>query len=142
MLVKDLMTHNVESISPQATLAEAAERMRALDVGPLPVVSGDQLVGMLTDRDIVVRCVASGDDPRTMTVKEAMTPDAITCFDDDTVDDAAKLMQKHMIRRLMIVDHEGQLVGIVSLADLATQQPDEILLADTVEEVSEPVFSH
>lgn len=139
MLVKDLMTPHVESISPQATLKEAAERMRDLDVGPLPVVNNEQLIGMLTDRDIVVRCVAVGDDPRTAIVKDAMSPDAITCFEDDTVENAAELMRLHLIRRLIVVDREGQLAGIVSLADLATQQPDEVLLADTVEEISEPI---
>ena len=82
MTLKDVMTPGVEVIAPEATLQQAAAKMRRLNIGPLPVCDGDQLVGMLTDRDITVRAVAEGCDPTTTTVREAMTPDIAYCFED------------------------------------------------------------
>ena len=90
MQLKEIMTPGAEIISPEATIREAAEMMRHLDIGPLPVCDGDRLVGMLTDRDITVRAVAEGCDPTTTRVREVMTPDVVYGFDDQDVQDAAR----------------------------------------------------
>ncbi|HET6425433.1 MAG TPA: CBS domain-containing protein [Planctomycetaceae bacterium] len=141
MLVRDVMTRNVECVSPQTTLQDAAQRMRDLDIGPLPVCDGDRLVGVLTDRDIAVRAVADGEDPRWISVEAVMSPDVITCQEDQTVDQAAELMQRHLIRRLLVLNGDHRISGILSLGDLATQQPDIVLAGEALESISEPVHS-
>jgi CBS domain-containing protein len=97
MRLKEIMTPGVEVISPEATIQEAAQKMSQLDVGPLPVCDGEQLVGMLTDRDITVRAVVEGCDPMTRTVREAMTPDMVYCFEDQAVQEAARLMEQYQM---------------------------------------------
>ncbi len=140
MQVRDVMTKSVECVSPSISLQEAAEKMRNLDVGPLPVCgSNDRLVGMITDRDITVRAVAEARDPRTTTVKEVMTPDVAYCFDDQDVQDAARLMGEIQVRRLVVLNRDKELVGIVSLGDLAVETGDEKLAGKTLEDVSLPV---
>lgn len=135
--VKDVMTADVEVVQPQDTLVEAAEKMRALNVGPLPVCDGDRLVGLITDRDIVVRAVAMGHDVRATTVSEAMTDDLTYCFEDDPVEKAEQLMKEHQIRRVLVLNASKRLVGILSLGDLAIEG-DERRAGDTLESVSEP----
>ena len=137
MQLKDIMTPRVEVISPEATLQEAAQKMSQLDVGPLPVCDGEQLVGMLTDRDITVRAVAEGCDPTTTTVREAMTPELVYCFEDQAVQEAARLMEQYQIRRLPILNRHKRLVGIVSLGDLAVSASDQTLAGEVLEQVSE-----
>src|SRR5205809_4269082 len=124
MQVNELMTQNAECIGPDATLHEAAARMKALDVGSLPVCDKDRLVGMLTDRDIAMRSVADGHDPRTDRVRDAMTPEVFLCFEDDDVADVAELMREKQVRRLPVLNRAKQLVGIVSLGDLAVEIGD------------------
>src|SRR5512132_4115116 len=119
MQLKDIMTPGVEVIAPEASIYEAAEKMSHRDVGPLPVCEGDRLIGMLTDRDITVRAVAAGRDPLTTTVRDVMTPDVVYGFDDQEVDDAARLMEHYQIRRLPVLNRRQQLVGMVALGDLA-----------------------
>jgi CBS domain-containing protein len=132
------MTPEVEVVSPEVTLQEAAEKMRRLDVGPLPVCDGDRLVGMLTDRDITVRAVAEGCNPTTTTVREAMTPDIVYCFEDQEVQEAARLMAQYQIRRLPILNRDKRLVGIVSLGDLVVSTGDQTRAGEILEHVSEP----
>lgn len=140
MLLREVMTPHVEVIHPNATLKEAAETMRALDVGPVPVCDGDRLQGMLTDRDITIRATAEGRDPNTTRVRDVMTPDVVYCFEDQDVADAAQLMEERQIRRLVVLNRDKRLVGIVSLGDLATQTSDEDLdsteLTETLSAVS------
>jgi len=121
MKVRDIMTKGVECVSPDDTLQVAATKMKSLDVGPTPVCGDDRVVGMLTDRDIVLRAVAEGKDPRTTKVREAMTEEVIYCFEDDDTEDAAKLMEDRQVRRVLVMSREKRLVGIVSLGDLATE---------------------
>src|SRR5215510_9128583 len=102
MKVKDVMTRGAECVGPDDTLQEAARKMKNLDVGPLPVCDNDRLVGMVTDRDIAVRAVAEGQDPRTARVKDILTPDVIYCFEDQDVQDAAGLMKENQVRRLVV----------------------------------------
>src|SRR5438093_1051691 len=127
MQLKDIMTRDVEVIHPEATVQEAAEKMQKLDVGPLPVCDGKRLVGILTDRDITVRSVARGDNPMLAKVGKAMTPDIIFCYEDDDVQKAAQVMKDKQIRRLPVLNRNKELVGIVSLGDLADDTGDERL---------------
>ncbi|MBA3944763.1 MAG: CBS domain-containing protein [Herpetosiphonaceae bacterium] len=116
--VRDVMTRDVETIEPDATLQDAAQMMEALDVGPLPVVEDGLVVGMLTDRDVIARSVGDARDPQTTTVRDIMTTDVVSCFEDDDVTEAAHLMQQEQLKRLVVLNKDQELVGIVSLADL------------------------
>src|SRR5688572_27441708 len=138
MKIKDVMTRSVETVRPDQTLQEAASRMKSLDVGPMPVCENDKLVGMLTDRDIVLRAAADGKDLRTTKVREAMTPDVVVCAEDDDVRDAAKKMKDRQIRRLVVVDGQKKVAGIVSLGDIAVDTSDEKMSGRVLEEVSKP----
>jgi len=138
MLLRDVMTPNVEEIPPQAPLTQAAQKMRLLDVGALAVCKDGRPLGMITDRDITLRAVAAGRDPAQMLVSEAMTPSIIFCYQDDDVREAAKIMQQKQIRRLVVFDQNNSPCGIVSLGDLATRMRDEHLSSEVLESVSEP----
>jgi len=138
MQLKEIMTPRVEVIAPDATIREAAEKMSHLDIGPLPVCEGDQLVGMVTDRDITVRAVAEGRNPVTTLVREVMTPDVVYGFDDQDVQDAARLMEQYQIRRLPVLNRTKRLVGMVALGDLAVHPGNRPLASEVLEEVSEP----
>jgi len=132
------MTPGVEVIAPEASIYEAAEKMSHLDIGPLPVCDGDRLIGMLTDRDITVRAVAAGRDPLTTKVREVMTPDVVYGFDDQEVEDAARLMEHYQIRRLPVLNRRKQLVGMVALGDLAVHPAHQPVAAEVLAQVSEP----
>jgi len=136
--VSEVMTRGPECTRPDATLDEVAQRMKDLDVGPLPVCDNDRLVGMVTDRDITVRATSEGKDPRTIHVRDIMTPEVVWCWDDDDVKEASRKMKERQIRRLVVLNHDKRLVGMVSLGDLAVQTGDEKLAGSTVREVSEP----
>jgi CBS domain-containing protein len=138
MRVHDVMTRNVECIGPEASLQEAAARMKSLDIGTLPVCENDRIVGMLTDRDITIRATAEGESPKVIRVRDIMTPDIIYCFDDQLVSEAAELMKENQIRRLVVLDRDKRLVGIVSLGDVAVETGDGELVGNTLEAVSEP----
>ncbi len=138
MLVTDVMTRGAERIGPTNSLQAAAQKMRNLNVGVLPVCDNDLLVGMITDRDITVRAVADGCDTRLTAVKDVMTPDVVYCFDDQDVQEAAKLMQEQQVRRLVVLNRDKRLIGIVSLGDLAVETGDDNLAGKTLEEVSLP----
>lgn len=139
MRIHEIMSENVQCVGLETTIEEAARKMRSLDVGPLPVCGDDdRLAGMLTDRDIVIRAVAEGRDPHTTVVREVMTPDIHFCFEDQDVAEAARLMESKQIRRLVVLNREKRMVGIVSLADLAFKTQDEMLAGEAVEAISEP----
>ena len=141
MQIKDIMTADVEAVRPDTPLADAAQRMRDIDVGLMPVFDGKQLLGMLTDRDITIRAVAQGRDPRTTPVGDVMTPDLIFCYDDQDVSEAAQLMQQKQIRRLLVLDRTMHLVGIVSLGDLAVKSGEPKMGGAALEEISQPTGS-
>jgi len=127
MKIKEIMTHTVEVIHPSDTLQNAAEKMRNHNVGFLPVYNGGELIGVVTDRDIVVRAMAKGADPRTMLSWEMITSPAIYCFEDQSVDDAIDLMHDNQIRRLVILNRTTkQLAGVISLGDLAINVDDKM----------------
>jgi CBS domain-containing protein len=141
MQLKNLMTREVEVVDFNMTLQQAAAKMQSLNVGALPVREGMELVGMVTDRDIVIRAVADGRDPTFTSVAEVMTVELVYCYEDQTVEEAAKIMAEQQIRRLPVFDREHQLVGIVSLGDLAEDVGDDPLIGKTLEEISEPAMS-
>src|SRR5688572_18291085 len=138
MKIKDVMTRSVETVRPDQTLQEAAAKMKSLDVGPIPVTENDRVVGILTDRDIVLRGVADGRDARTTKVRDAMTSNVVCCKEDDDVKDAAKQMKDRQIRRIVVVDAQQRVSGIVSLGDIAVDTSDEKMSGRVLEEVSKP----
>ncbi|MGD9762207.1 MAG: CBS domain-containing protein [Candidatus Binatia bacterium] len=138
MKLSDIMTRDVEVLSPDDRLDEAARRMKALDVGLMPVCDGDRLLGMLTDRDITVRAVSAGRAPRETAVVDIMTADVVYCFEDQDVEEAARLMHDAQIRRLPILNRNKRLTGIVALADLAVRTGDDQLSGRVLAGVSQP----
>lgn len=120
MKVHEIMTSHPRGVSPANTLVEAAGLMRQLDVGALPVCEGDRLMGMLTDRDLVVRGIADGLDPNAALVSEVMSGGIETVSADDEVERAVQMMEMHQIRRLPVLNRERKLVGMISLGDVAT----------------------
>lgn len=127
--VKDVMTPGVVAVRPDASLVEAAQLMRAQDIGDVLVADGQRVVGMLTDRDITVRAVAEGADPLTMSAQAVCTPDPVVVAPGDPVSKAVALMREHAVRRLPVVEN-GLPVGIVSLGDLAEARDSDSALAD------------
>ena len=119
MQVHHAMSRNVELVNPATPLREAALRMRELEIGALPVGEGDRLVGMVTDRDLVVRGLAQAQDLRTACVRDCMTPQVLYCYDDQALDEVAASMADNQVRRLPVVNRDKRLVGIVALADIA-----------------------
>ena len=120
MKVKEVMTREVEFIQPNDSLQTAAQKMRDRDIGFLPVYEGDEVVGVVTDRDIVIRGIVGGMNPEAIVGREMVTSPVIYCFDDQDVEDAARLMRQNQIRRLIVLDrNNNQPVGVVSLGDLA-----------------------
>jgi CBS domain-containing protein len=138
MKLREIMTQNVEVAELTMNLQEAATKMKTLNVGSLPVRQGRQLVGMITDRDITILGVAEGSDPTKTTVSAVMTANFVYCFEDQEVQEAVQVMAAKQIRRLPIVNRAHQLVGIVSLGDLAVDAGDEDLTGKTLEEISQP----
>lgn len=137
MQLKEFINYHVETIGPDDSVQRAAEKMRDLDVGSMPVCQDGHLLGMITDRDITVRATAPGDDPMTTKVSEVMTPDVIACRENDTAEEAARLMQEHQIRRVFVLNENDVLVGVTSLGELATATGDQQLAGATLERVSE-----
>jgi len=138
MQIKEIMTREPVVIRPDVVLKQAAERMRDLDSGVMPVGQKDRLVGMLTDCDITIRATAAGKDPNQTRVEEVMTPDVVYCFEDDDTRDAARKMEEHQLRRLIVLNRDKRLVGILSLGDLAVHTADDRLAGEVSEAVSEP----
>jgi len=139
MEIREIMTREVQVIDADANLRDAAQMMRDLDVGGLPVCENDRLRGFVTDRDIVVRAIAEGKDPAACTVGEVMTGKLIWCFEDADVEEAGRLMEENQVRRLVVLDRDKRLAGIVSLGDLAVEAEDEEFAGEVLEQVSEPL---
>ena len=133
MKVKDLMSTEVEYTTPTATTKEAAHMMHELHVGILPVIENDRLVGIITDRDICCKVTATGRGAGFTKVEEVMTKDVTTCFDDQDIGDATKIMIENHVRRLAVVNHYETMVGLLSVDDLARKSHD---MASSVLEAS------
>ena len=133
--IREVMTSNPSSVESSQTVADAARLMKQDDVGIAPVVEGDRLVGTLTDRDIVVRVVAEGKDPQSVTVREVASTELVTIDPQQDLDQALRLMAQHQVRRLPVVEEGGRLVGVVAQADVA-RQADESQTGRMVEDIS------
>lgn len=134
--VADVMTADPRTTSPGASLADAAQIMKAEDVGAVPVVDEGRLVGMLTDRDIAIRAVAEGVDAQAITVGEIASRDPVTVAPEHDLDEALRLMAQHQVRRLPVVE-DGRLVGILAQADVALEAKDK-KAGEVLEEISKP----
>jgi CBS domain-containing protein len=139
MTCAEVMTPSPTACNPQHTAIDAAELMRREDCGLLPVVSedGKKLIGVLTDRDIVLKVVAEGRDPRSTAVSEVMTTDVVTCLPQESVEMAMEQMATRQVRRIPIVDRDGSLVGIVAQADVATRIANPQETGQIVQAISE-----
>jgi CBS domain-containing protein len=127
--VREVMTPGVVAVRPDASLVEAAQLMRAQDIGDVVVADGQRIVGVLTDRDITVRAVAEGVDPLTVSARSVCTPDPVMVAPDDPVEAAVALMRTHAVRRLPVVEN-GLPVGVVTLGDLAEAEDPDSALAE------------
>ena len=145
MKIQDIMTRDPSCVTADATVREAAQVMKSENVGIVPVVAGQnehRLVGLVTDRDIAIRCVAEGKDG-TCRVRDVMSTDDIaTCREGDDVDNLMNAMRTEKVRRIPIVDERGSLVGIVSQADVLRKTSDTSRAGETVEQISEPGGRH
>jgi CBS domain-containing protein len=131
---RDIMTSGVDYVDAQSTVLDAARKLASDDVGALPICENEQLKGMITDRDIVVKVLAEGKDPNAMKVIDLIQGEAVTIGADDSVEEALATMSKHQVRRLPVIDGT-ELVGIVSQADIARNLPDD-KVGDLVEAIS------
>lgn len=136
----DIMTRDVVTCTPQASIVEVAQLMKDKDIGPILVVDNEQsktLVGIVTDRDIVLKVVADGQDPRTTRVMDAMSKKLVTCRADDDVDVAMQSMAQFQLRRIPVVGENMKLLGIISQADVATRTNEPEKTAEVVKEISQ-----
>ncbi len=135
MKVRDIMTREPATLGPKATLGEAATLMKQHDCGSVPVLDGGRLIGIVTDRDIVVRVVAAGKDPKSVPVSEAMTADPVSVGPEQSVDEAQRIMADRQVRRLPVVE-DGRLVGLVVIGQVA-RRDDARDVGETLKDVSE-----
>ncbi len=134
--IRDVMSSNPRTVSADQPVVEAARLMRDENVGITPVVEGDRLVGTLTDRDIVVRVVADGQDPQSVTARQIASTDLVTVDPQQELDEALRLMAQHQVRRLPVVEEDGRLVGVVAQADVAQHARDE-QTGEVVQQISQ-----
>jgi CBS domain-containing protein len=135
--LSEVMTRNVQVISPDATIREAAQQMRGGDFGMLPVGEDDRMIGAISDRDIAIRAIAEGKESTT-TVRDVMSEGVVWAYDTDSIEDAARLMSEHQVRRLPVVNSDKRLVGIVALGDFAVESRDIAPAAEALSEISKP----
>ena len=133
--VHEVMTDRPRVVTPETPVSEAAQLMKNDDIGSLPILDGEQLAGMLTDRDIVIRAVAEGKDPRGMPVREVASRELVTVNADQELSRALVLMAAQQVRRLPVVDDDGRLVGILAQADVAVEAKEKAV-GEMVEEIS------
>jgi CBS domain-containing protein len=140
-IVREIMTAGARCVTPDTSLATAAKLMADLDVGSLPVCDRDRLIGILTDRDIAIRAVSFGANPRKTTVEEAMSREVVYVFEDADVSEAVHLFEASKIRRLPVLNRAKRIVGIISLGDLSVNASAR-LGGEVLREVSEPSHAH
>ena len=133
--IRELMTEGPRTATPDDDVATVARWMRDEDAGALPVVEGERLVGMLTDRDVVVRVVAEGRDPASTRVGEVASRRLVTIDPQQGADEALRLMAQHQVRRLPVVEEDGKLVGVVAQADMA-READPTSVGEAVDRIS------
>lgn len=136
----DVMTKNPVAALPDDTVASVAQLMKDRDIGPVPIVEdklSKKLLGIVTDRDLAIKVVAEGLDPRTTPVKDVMTRDVVTCHEEDEIEATLEAMSRHQLRRILVVDADGSLVGIIAQADVATRMDEPETTGEVVKEISQ-----
>jgi CBS domain-containing protein len=136
MKIKDVMTHDVSFVTPDAPIVQIAQRMRDEDIGAIPVTENDRIIGMVTDRDIVVRGIASGS-METATARSVMSPRVLYCYEDQSVNEILENMGEQQVRRMPVVNRDKRLVGVVSIGDLS--QASQRKAGESLKEISQPV---
>jgi CBS domain-containing protein len=137
MNIQEVMTPDVSFVTPDTSILEIARKMREADIGSTPVMENDHLVGIVTDRDIVVRVVAEGRPTQTATARDAMSPGIFYCFEDETVEEVLEKMGDQQIRRLPVINRDQRLVGVVSLGDLSLTGKRK-RTGEALQEISQP----
>lgn len=137
MKVKEIMDNEPKYVPPEMTLKEACQLLRDNDFGFLPIGENDRLIGTITDRDICIRAIAEGKDPNTCTVRECMGNRVLYCFEEDDLDTAAGYMEKQQIHRLIVLNQDKRMTGIVSIGDFARKCKNDELCGQIVEGISE-----
>jgi CBS domain-containing protein len=140
MKVKEIMTSPFEKINYDSSICEASELMRSSDVGILPVEKNGKIVGIVTDRDLIVRAIAQHLDPEDTPVSKVMTSDVTFCYDDEEIEDAEKKLEEKQIHRLLVINSDEKPVGILSLSDLATKA-ESSLACRALEKICGPIGS-
>lgn len=136
----EVMTKNPVSALPTDTVVNVAQLMKERDIGPVPIVEdkiSKKLIGVVTDRDLAMKVVADGRDPNTTLAQDVMTKDVVTCREDDRIDSALDAMSKHQLRRILVVDANDGLVGIIAQADVATRMDEPEKTGEVVKEISQ-----
>jgi CBS domain-containing protein len=136
MRVKDIMTRDIQTVSPETSVLDAAKKMKVFDIGSLPVCKNNRCVGVFTDRDIVVRAVAGGRNLKSTPVSDIMTMDIVHCSEDDDIATVVRLMEDKQLRRILVLDEDRCPVGICSVGDLALDAGDLQLAGEVMHEVS------
>lgn len=136
MLAKEVMSRKPEYLPPNATLKQAADQMRSHDYGFIPIGENDRLIGALTDRDIAIKAVAQGWDPNKKTVKDAMHKGVYFCYESDNLEKVVAQMEKWQVRRLIVLNKDKRMTGIISLGDIATKFKNQKLCSELTEAVS------
>ncbi|KGR77777.1 CBS domain-containing protein [Ureibacillus manganicus] len=136
--VSEIMTKNVQFCTTHESLTTAAKIMRDVDCGSVPVCDSNRVIGMITDRDIVIKCIAEGNDASQVHCHDVMTHDVVTCSPDTDVHECARLMAQHQIRRIPVVDDNGNLMGICAIGDLAQENIFVNEAGEALSDISEP----
>lgn len=137
---RDVMTKDPVVALPEDTVASVAQLMKERDIGPVPIVEdkvSKKLLGIVTDRDLAIKVVAEGLDPRTTPVRDVMTKDVVTCNEQDEIENTLQAMSKHQLRRILVVDKDDSLVGIIAQADVATRMNEPETTGEVVKEISQ-----
>ncbi|MBN2317394.1 MAG: CBS domain-containing protein [Sedimentisphaerales bacterium] len=139
MKVREIMSSHVMQIADNMNLIKAAQKMQSADVGALPVQKDNKTIGLITDRDIVVRAISAELDPKTTLVKEVMSPDVLCCSEEDDIETAERIMEDNKVHHLVVLGRDNTVVGVLSLGDLALKTSNEHLAYRALERICEPV---
>jgi CBS domain-containing protein len=138
MQVKDIMTERVKTAHPGDSVQDVAAKMRDFDVGMVPIIQDDKVIGVVTDRDISIRAIAEGKDAAGVKAGDIMTPEVCYCYEDDSLAEVGRVMGKNQVRRLLVLNHDKGLAGVCSLGNLANHDKNNELSAAVLKKVSQP----
>ena len=137
--VKDVMTKHVECLGPETSLRDIAAKMKEIDAGSIPICDKDRLVGMVTDRDIVIKTLGSDRDPDAVKAGDVMTSPIVYCFEDQPIEEVARIMEVKQVRRIVALTREKRLAGIISLGDISLKGGSNEVSEEILEQVSKPI---